>query len=77
VLYGDKDIAEEQPAMAKWRPIIENAVLRPAATTGAKYDEVSKGFWTAVHQTLSGRGSAADNLARLKERLERLRGAAW
>jgi trehalose/maltose transport system substrate-binding protein len=77
VLYGDKDIAEEQPGMAKWRPVIENAVLRPAAVTGAKYNDVSKEFWSAVYETLSGRGSAAGNLAALKGRLESLRGAAW
>jgi trehalose/maltose transport system substrate-binding protein len=77
VLYGDKDISEEQPAMAKWKSAIENAVLRPVAVTGAKYDEVSKEVWTAVYETLSGRGSATQNLAALKEKLERLRGAAW
>jgi trehalose/maltose transport system substrate-binding protein len=77
VLYGDKDISEEQPAMAKWKSAIENAVLRPVAVTGAKYDEVSKEVWTAVYETLSGRGSATQNLAALKEKLEHLRGAAW
>jgi trehalose/maltose transport system substrate-binding protein len=76
-LYDDKDIAEEQPVMAKWKPVIETAILRPVAVTGTKYDEVSKEFWTAIHEILSGRGSAARNLAVLKERLERLRGAAW
>jgi trehalose/maltose transport system substrate-binding protein len=77
LLYDDRNILEEQPAMAKWKPVIENAVLRPASVTGAKYDEVSKEFWTAVHETLSGRGTAGENLAALKGRLERLRGAAW
>jgi trehalose/maltose transport system substrate-binding protein len=76
-LYDDRDITEEQPAMVKWKPVIESAVLRPAAVTGPKYGEVSKEFWSAVHETLSGRGSAAGNLAALKGRLERLRGAAW
>jgi trehalose/maltose transport system substrate-binding protein len=76
-LFEDKDISEEQPAMAKWKPVIANAVLRPVAVTGAKYDEVSKEVWTAVHETLSGRGSAASNLATLGDTLERLRGAAW
>ena len=31
-----------------------------------KYNEVSSQFWTAVHKTLSGDGSAADNLADLE-----------
>jgi hypothetical protein len=32
-------------------------------------------FWTAVHDTLGGSGSAADNLARLEVQVTKLKGA--
>ena len=34
-------------------------------------------FWTAVHDTLSGNGSAKDNLATLEAKLTELRGDGW
>jgi trehalose/maltose transport system substrate-binding protein len=47
------------------------------ATTKLKYNEVSNNFWSAVHKTLSGEGTVADNLAALEIQLTRLKGAAW
>jgi trehalose/maltose transport system substrate-binding protein len=38
---------------------------------------VSKEFWTAVHNTLSGSGTAEENLAQLENRLKRLQGSGW
>ena len=76
-LYNDPDIAAEQPAMVAWREIVATAVARPSAATGNRYDAVSKEFWTAVHDTLSGKGTAAENLAALKTRLERVKGSGW
>jgi trehalose/maltose transport system substrate-binding protein len=76
-LYDDPDIAVEQPAMKRWLAILDTATPRPSAVTGRKYNEMSKAFWTAVHETLSGRGSAAENLAALRTQLERLKGSEW
>lgn len=76
-LYDDKDIAEKQPIIPRWKDIFLNAVPRPSAPTQKKYNEVSKNFWTAVHNTLSGSGSAEDNLKQLEGQLKRLKGAAW
>jgi trehalose/maltose transport system substrate-binding protein len=42
-----------------------------------KYNEVSSDFWNAVHKTLSGDGSGADNLANLEVELTKLKGSAW
>jgi len=42
-----------------------------------KYNEVSSKFWSAVHNTLSGDGTAAENLELLELELEDLRGSAW
>ncbi|ORE94972.1 ABC transporter substrate-binding protein [Aurantimonas sp. 22II-16-19i] len=76
-LYDDPEIAEAQPIVAEWGEVVENAVPRPSAPTQRQYNEVSKEFWTAVNETLSGRGTAADNLDQLEKRLRRLKRSAW
>jgi trehalose/maltose transport system substrate-binding protein len=76
-LYDDADIAASQPFMASWKPIFQNAVPRPSAVAKVKYNEVSSKFWSAVHNTLSGNGSAADNLELLEVELTELKGDAW
>ena len=52
-VYDDPEVAEAQPIVANWKPVIETATARPSAATKGKYNEMSKEFWTAVHQTLS------------------------
>ncbi|MGO7897290.1 ABC transporter substrate-binding protein [Rhizobium ruizarguesonis] len=76
-LYDDKDIAAAQPFMPNWKPIFQDAVPRPSATAKVKYNEVSSKFWTAVHNTLSGSGSGAENLELLEADLTTLKGDAW
>ncbi|KQV28405.1 ABC transporter substrate-binding protein [Rhizobium sp. Root1203] len=76
-LYDDKDVAAAQPFMPNWKPIFQNAVPRPSATTKVKYNEVSSKFWTAVHNTLSGSGTAAENLELLEAELTTLKGDSW
>ena len=76
-LYDDPEIAEKQQIVTVWKDIFLGAVPRPSAPTKTDYNEVSKEFWTAVHNTLSGNGEAEQNLARLEGRLKRLRGAGW
>ncbi len=55
--------------------MVLNAVPRPSAPTLSHYNEVSSKFWTAVHNTLSGNGSAADNLAMLEADLTDIKGS--
>ena len=76
-LYDDADIAAAQPIIPLWKDVFLNAVPRPSAPTLGKYSEVSSLFFTAVHETLSGNGSAADNLAALEADLNDLKGDAW
>jgi trehalose/maltose transport system substrate-binding protein len=76
-LYGDPEIAEKLPIVPRWEKVFENAVPRPSAPTKLKYNEASNEFWTAVHNTLSGDGSAADNLAKLEVELTKLKGSGW
>ncbi|MES0881504.1 ABC transporter substrate-binding protein [Roseibium sp. SCP14] len=76
-LYDDEDIKTEQPAIAEWKDIFLQAVPRPSAPTKTKYNEVSSKFWSAVHDTLSGNGSAAENLELLEIELNEIKGNSW
>ena len=76
-VYDDADVVAKQPVIVKWKSIFQNAVPRPSAPTKAKYNEVSSLFWSAVHDTLSGSGTSADNLAILEAKLTELKGAGW
>lgn len=76
-LYDDADIAKEQPIIPRWKEVFLNAAPRPSAAVKVKYNEASSQFWTAVHKTLSGEGSAVDNLADLEVTLTKLKGNGW
>ncbi len=76
-LYEDADIAEQQPIIPQWKDVFLQAVPRPSAPTKVKYNEVSSKFWSAVHNTLSGDGTAAENLELLEFELEELKGSGW
>ena len=76
-LYDDADIAAAQPIIPSWKEIFQNAVPRPSAPTKTNYNEVSSQFWSAVHNTLSGNGTAAENLEVLEAQLTELKGDGW
>jgi len=76
-LYDDPDIAAEVPIIPRWKDVFLQAVPRPSAPTKSAYNEVSSLFWSAVHDTLSGNGSAAENLEILEADLEDLKGDGW
>ncbi|MDB5539906.1 MAG: transporter substrate-binding protein [Devosia sp.] len=76
-LYDDADVAAAQPIIPNWKEVFVNAVPRPSAPTKVKYNEVSSLFWSAVHDTLSGNGTAAENLELLEAKLTELKGDAW
>lgn len=76
-LYDDADIAAAQPIIPQWKDVFLNAVPRPSAPTLGKYNEVSAKFWSAVHSTLSGNGSAAENLELLEVELTDIKGSGW
>jgi trehalose/maltose transport system substrate-binding protein len=76
-LYDDADVLAASPFMANWKEIFQNAVPRPSAPTKTSYNEVSSLFWGAVHNTLSGDGTAAENLELLEADLTDLKGDGW
>lgn len=77
-LYDDAELLAANPFYGTFLTILEGAVARPSTVTGRRYNQVSSAFVRAVHATLSGRGSAEENLAGLARALERLgRGGRW
>lgn len=76
-VYSDPDVAAEQPFIPLWKPVLDGTLARPSAAAKRSYNEASSLFWTAVHNTLSGNGTAETNLARLEAELTRLRGSGW
>jgi trehalose/maltose transport system substrate-binding protein len=76
-VYSDPEVAAEQPFIPLWKPVLDGTLARPSAAAKRKYNEASSMFWTAVHNTLSGSGTAEENLARLEAELTRLRGPGW
>jgi trehalose/maltose transport system substrate-binding protein len=75
--YDDADVAAKAPIIPLWKDVFLNAVPRPSGPTGLKYNEVSSLFWSAVHDTLSGNGTGAENLELLEAKLTELKGDAW
>ncbi len=76
-LYDDPDIAAAAPLIPRWKEVFKTAVPRPSAPTKGDYNEVSSKFWSAVHETLSGNGSAEENLEILSLDLEDMKGSGW
>ena len=76
-LYDDPEIAAAVPLIPRWKDIFANAVPRPSGPTKGKYNEVSAKFWSAVHDTLSGTGTAAENLEVLELDLTDVEGSGW
>ncbi|MBJ7554904.1 ABC transporter substrate-binding protein [Marinomonas spartinae] len=76
-LYDDQDINQQEPFIAQWKNVFLHAVPRPSAPTKIKYNEVSSKFFSAVHDTLAGSGSAKDNLELLEYELQTLKGNHW
>lgn len=76
-LYDDAEIGAQVPLIPRWKEVFQQAVPRPSAPTKGKYNEVSAKFWSAVHDTLSGNGTAAENLELLELDLEDIKGSGW
>lgn len=74
-LYEDAEVLAANPFLRDLRDTFENAVARPSAATGTRYNQVSAEFRNAVHTVLSRRSEAAPALHRLAARLQRLQQA--
>lgn len=71
-LYQDADVLAATPFFGQLYDTFANAVARPSAVTGARYNRVSAEFYGAVHDVLSGKSEARTALSRLERRLARI-----
>ncbi len=77
-LYDDQELLKALPFLKDFEAVLESAVARPSTVTGDKYSRVASEYIRAVHNTLTGQGSAEENLAALEKQLERIsRGGRW
>ena len=73
-LYEDEEVLEAVPFFGSLLDVFTNAVPRPSAATGQDYSEVSRLFFTAVHNVLTGQEEAEVALELLALDLEDLTG---
>jgi len=71
-LYSDAEVLAANPFFGTLEETFTNAVARPSAIVGDKYNRVSSQFWSAVHGVLAGQQEAGPALAELEARLNRL-----
>ncbi len=71
-LYEDEEVLAANPFFGTLEETFTNAVARPSAIVGDKYNRVSSQFWSAVHGVLSGQQEAGPALAGLENSLNRL-----
>ena len=73
-LYTDEDVIEANPFFANLEEIFAATTPRPSTVTGEDYSAVSREFFTAVHDVLTGEEDAENALALLELELESLTG---
>jgi len=71
-LYEDEEVLEANPFFGELYDTFVNAVARPSAVTGTRYNQVSTEFWNATHNVLNGTMTADAALGGLERRLQRL-----
>jgi trehalose/maltose transport system substrate-binding protein len=77
-LYADAQVLAANPFFGTLYGAFVNAVARPSAVTGSRYNQVSAEFWNAVHTVLSGRRAPEEALRRLDRILLRVgRDGRW
>jgi trehalose/maltose transport system substrate-binding protein len=72
-LYYDSAVLRANPFFETLRDVLlKGAVTRPSTVAGAHYDEVSKAYFTAVREALTGQISANSAVQELETELKRL-----
>ncbi|MBX3144194.1 MAG: ABC transporter substrate-binding protein [Trueperaceae bacterium] len=75
-LYTDAEVLAANPHFARFDAAFEASIGRPTTVTGEQYTEVSRLFWTAAHDVLTGRRDAETALMLLELELQSLTGFA-
>ncbi len=70
-VYDDPDVAKSSEFIPRLKEVFQGgAIARPSSVSGELYPEVSKTYWTAVNQILTGQKDAASALEDLASDLE-------
>jgi trehalose/maltose transport system substrate-binding protein len=73
-LYQNPELVRVLPFVEELRKGRSSWIARPSAVSGGKYRDVSKAYYTTVHNVLSGKAGAVSALAALEKRLIELTG---
>ena len=72
-LYDDAAVLKANPFFASLKDVLLNgAITRPSSAAGAQYDDVSKAYFTAVRQSLTGQKKPEVALQELDAQLQSL-----
>jgi trehalose/maltose transport system substrate-binding protein len=70
-LYDDPAVLKANPFFGTLKDVLlTGAVTRPSTVAGSRYDEISKTYFTAVRQTLTGQKSAGTAVQELERELQ-------
>jgi trehalose/maltose transport system substrate-binding protein len=64
-VYNEPELKND-PFFSTFSQVLSSVATRPAAVAGKSYNQFSSQFVRAVHATLQGQGSAADNFASVR-----------
>jgi trehalose/maltose transport system substrate-binding protein len=68
--YGDPAVLKANPFFKSLQhALLDGAVTRPSSIAGSRYDEVSRAYFTAAHQALTGQLTAAAAVNSLDQNL--------
>jgi trehalose/maltose transport system substrate-binding protein len=70
-LYEDEDVLAKIPFLTMAKSAFEESVARPSAVTGRNYNRVSRTFYRAVHEIISGADDVAGTVGQMARRMER------
>lgn len=76
-LYDEPEVLTANPTMSVLRPVLRDALPRPAAVTNDSYARVSNAVFNTTHSVLSGEVQPAAALSSLEQTLSRMKRRAW
>ena len=76
-LYEDPEILAKAPFLPEFKPVFANATPRPASATKGQFPKVSKTFYNAAYDVLSGRTTGEKAVKDLEAKLKRIKGREW
>ena len=76
-LYSDPEVLAKGPHLAEFKAVFASATARPASATKGQFPAVSKAFFNAAYDVLSGRAKGTVAVKDLEGKLKRIKGTEW